>query len=71
MCVLQSEDKLVCMGIGAGFGLHGLGMRRIEANTEQRAGFLCLSLEFPALHWVLPTFRRWQGWKEEEGGTAG
>ena len=50
MCVLQSEDKLVCMGIRAGLGLHGLEMQRIEANTQQQAGFLCLSLAFLALH---------------------
>ena len=50
MCVLQSEDKLVCMGIRAGLGLHGLEMRRIEVNTQQQAGFLCLSLEFLAVH---------------------
>lgn len=60
MCVLQSEDKLVCMGIGMGLGLR-MGMQRIEANTEQQAGFLCLSLAFLALHWVLSTVRRWQG----------
>lgn len=49
-CVLQNADKLVCMGTGAGLGMHGLGMQRIEANTQQWAGFLCLSLAFLALH---------------------